>query len=163
VYKSDGGEGGKTVAQYPTAVWLGRRIQALRTAQGWSVRALAKHAAMPHNNLLKIERGESNIPIETLARVARALGVPLAALFQEGPVRLEVDVVTQTVAHAVTEAQAAGAALVEVTQALARLWGQLCASSSPDNRVLSLVPSGALGLLYTVLPRRGTYAAAYGR
>lgn len=70
--------------RYPAAVRVGVKIQALRERHGLSGRALAKRAQMPHNNLLKIERGESSPPIETYARIARALGVPLHRLFVEG-------------------------------------------------------------------------------
>lgn len=65
------------MGRYPYAAQVGLRLQALRERQGLSVRALAKKAQMPHNNLLKIERGETNVPIETLARLADALGVNL--------------------------------------------------------------------------------------
>ena len=66
--------------RYPTAARIGMRIQVLREQQGLSVRGLAKKAAMPHNNLLKVEAGAWNTPIETLARIARALDVELHIL-----------------------------------------------------------------------------------
>lgn len=71
--------------RYPTAASIGLRIRALRERRGLSVRELAKRANMVHTNLRKIEQGQSDTPIETLARVARVLGVSLGELCTDLP------------------------------------------------------------------------------
>lgn len=70
----------KQGVRYPCAAYIGVKIQQLREAQGVSIRGLAKKAMMPHTQLLKIEAGTTNSPIETLARIAEALEVPLSVL-----------------------------------------------------------------------------------
>jgi len=74
----------------PPQVRVGRRIAALRVAQHLSVRALARRAGMPHNNLLKIERGGSAPPITTYNNLATALSVDLGVLWGEEPVHADV-------------------------------------------------------------------------
>lgn len=69
--------------RYPTAAWIGERIRALREQAGLSMRQLGKAAHLTHSHILKIERGELNIPIETLARIAQALNVSLAEVVRK--------------------------------------------------------------------------------
>ncbi len=62
--------------------WLGRRIRELRTqrAEQWSQGDLARRAKISPSYLSMIERGQRVPNLETLAVVARALGVPFAEL-----------------------------------------------------------------------------------
>ena len=54
---------------------LGRVVGDLRTERGLSVEDLADRAGVHHAYLQAIERGERNISLGTLRRLAEALGV----------------------------------------------------------------------------------------
>jgi XRE family transcriptional regulator, aerobic/anaerobic benzoate catabolism transcriptional regulator len=59
---------------------LGRTVRALRAGGGLSQQALAARAGLSPRFVSQLEAGEGNISVGKLAEVARALGVPLAAL-----------------------------------------------------------------------------------
>ncbi len=63
---------------------LGRRIEQLRTAQRMSRATLAEKAGLDRSDLWRIEKGlgPKSIGIDRLERIARALKVPLASLFE---------------------------------------------------------------------------------
>jgi transcriptional regulator with XRE-family HTH domain len=61
---------------------LGRRIRALRERRGWSQERLADEAHLDRSYMSGIERGVRNVSILNLAKIARALSVPLTDLFQ---------------------------------------------------------------------------------
>jgi transcriptional regulator with XRE-family HTH domain len=64
-------------------VRIGRRVERLRTQQGFSQRELAKRARVTQPYLSQLEQGQrSNPSVAVLTRVARALGVPVAALLE---------------------------------------------------------------------------------
>jgi transcriptional regulator with XRE-family HTH domain len=54
---------------------LGRRIRVLRAARGWTQEALAEVAGLHRNYIGHVERGELNISVAQLARIARDLDV----------------------------------------------------------------------------------------
>jgi transcriptional regulator with XRE-family HTH domain len=60
---------------------LGLRIVEMRRASGTTQEELAVLLAMDARDLRRIEAGESNVTVDTLVRIAEALGVPVAALF----------------------------------------------------------------------------------
>ena len=60
---------------------IGRRVQQLRRARGISQEALAERAALHRNYVGSVERGERDIGIVALSRLAHALGVSLAEFF----------------------------------------------------------------------------------
>lgn len=62
---------------------VGRRIRYYRLKRGWSQEKLAEMADMDRTHVGRIERGEKNIGIENLARLARVLGVRVAGLVKE--------------------------------------------------------------------------------
>jgi len=62
---------------------LGRRIKQLRQGRGWTQDRLAAEAHIHRNYLGGVERGERNPTVTSTARIARALDVPIAALFQD--------------------------------------------------------------------------------
>src|SRR5271163_4620928 len=65
---------------------LSRRIRNLRYAKGWGPDELASRAKISRTALYQIERGNTNKPqAGTLMRICRALGVPLEALLETGP------------------------------------------------------------------------------
>jgi len=62
---------------------LGVRIRQLRQQRGWTQDRLAAEAAVHRNYLGGVERGERNPTITSVARIAKALEVPIATLFEE--------------------------------------------------------------------------------
>ncbi|MBV4356306.1 helix-turn-helix domain-containing protein [Pinibacter aurantiacus] len=60
---------------------LGKRIKDLRNVQGFSQEDLAYEADIPLSQVGRIERGEINPTISTLAAIATALRVELKEIF----------------------------------------------------------------------------------
>lgn len=65
-------------------VTLGKRIRQLRLRTGLSQEKFAARAGLDRTYYAGIERGERNPSIKQLAKIARAIDVPLPALFIEG-------------------------------------------------------------------------------
>ena len=59
---------------------LGGAIRATRKAHGLSQEALADAAGIDRSHMGKIERGERNVSVLNVARVADALGTSIASL-----------------------------------------------------------------------------------
>src|SRR5258705_13409711 len=66
---------------------LARRIRREREARGWSLAGLAERAGVSKAMLSKIERAEASPTAATLARIATAYGLTMAALFEQTPER----------------------------------------------------------------------------
>ena len=64
---------------------FGRTIRRLRRQRGLSQEALAERAGMHLNHLSSIERGERNPGLLSVLKIARALDLPIASLFDEFP------------------------------------------------------------------------------
>lgn len=62
---------------------LGRRIRQLRTDKGWSQERLAEEAGMHRTYMWGIEQGMRNPSVRHLIRLAEALGISIAALFDQ--------------------------------------------------------------------------------
>ena len=62
---------------------LAVRIRELRHAKGWSQKWLAEEAGIHRTYLGGIETARRNPSLRNLIRIARALGVTVAGLFQE--------------------------------------------------------------------------------
>jgi transcriptional regulator with XRE-family HTH domain len=60
------------------------RIRNLQNAKGWSQERLAEEAGMHRTYLGVIEVARRNPSRRNLIRIARALNVPVARLFQDG-------------------------------------------------------------------------------
>lgn len=60
---------------------LGQAIRATRVKRGYSQEGLARYAGIDRSYFVAIERGEFNITIETLLRVAVVLDVAAPELF----------------------------------------------------------------------------------
>jgi transcriptional regulator with XRE-family HTH domain len=60
---------------------LGRRVRALRTELAISQEDLADRADVHRNYVSSVERGERDVGIVVLGRLATALGLSLAELF----------------------------------------------------------------------------------
>jgi len=64
---------------------LGERVRMLRNRRGMSRRVLAQHAKLSERYLAQLEAGKGNGSIVLLRRIARALGLPVTQLVNEGP------------------------------------------------------------------------------
>lgn len=62
---------------------LGQRIRDLRTEQGFSQEAFADKCGVHRTFMGTVERGESNLSFQNIARVATTLGVSLSRLFSD--------------------------------------------------------------------------------
>jgi transcriptional regulator with XRE-family HTH domain len=62
---------------------LGQRIRELRSTQGYSQEGFADRCGVHRTFMGTVERGESNLSFENIARVARGLGITLSALFSD--------------------------------------------------------------------------------
>jgi len=60
---------------------LGQRIRELRTEHGYSQEAFADKCGVHRTFMGTVERGESNLSFQNIAKVATTLGVPLSTLF----------------------------------------------------------------------------------
>lgn len=56
---------------------MGAQLRALREAKGYTTRQLAELASLDHSHIAKIERGMYNLRIDTLDKVASALGAEI--------------------------------------------------------------------------------------
>ena len=59
---------------------IGQRIRGVRKRKGLTITALAERAGMKRPNLSRLERGKHRPSLDTLERIAEALGVPVAEL-----------------------------------------------------------------------------------
>ena len=62
---------------------LGQRIRELRSAQGYSQEGFADKCGVHRTFMGTVERGESNLSFQNIAKVATTLGVSLAELFSD--------------------------------------------------------------------------------
>lgn len=62
---------------------FGYRVKEIRERLGWSQEKLAERARLDTTYISGIERGHRNPGLNTLNRVARALGTPLPALLAD--------------------------------------------------------------------------------
>lgn len=56
---------------------IGSRLRALREEQGLTTRELAEKAGIDHSHIAKIERGAYNLRVDTLYKLATALGAKI--------------------------------------------------------------------------------------
>ena len=61
---------------------FGERVRSLRLQRGWSQEDLAERAGLHRNYVGGMERGERNVALINIHRVAGALEVDVAKLFQ---------------------------------------------------------------------------------
>ncbi len=64
---------------------IASNLKQIRTKRGISLSALAEAAGLSKSTLSALERGQGNPSLDTLWTLARALNVPLHALFTEHP------------------------------------------------------------------------------
>jgi transcriptional regulator with XRE-family HTH domain len=61
---------------------FGNRVRQLRQEKGWSQEELADYSHLDRSYIGCVERGERNISIENICKIAKALGYSAAALFE---------------------------------------------------------------------------------
>ena len=62
---------------------VGRAVRALRTEAGYSQESFADACRFHRTFIGSVERGESNVSLDNLERIARTLKVPLSRLFRD--------------------------------------------------------------------------------
>lgn len=62
---------------------IGQRIRKYRTKLGLSQERLAEYAGCHETYIGQVERGEKNATLESIEKIASALGVPLSRLFEK--------------------------------------------------------------------------------
>ena len=65
-----------------TLVKIGNNIRRIRLNQGLSQEALALNSGIDRSYLGGIERGEHNVAVINLEKIAHALEIPIASLFK---------------------------------------------------------------------------------
>ena len=65
------------------AKYVGQRIRNFRTGKGLSQEKLAELSGCHPTYIGQLERGEKNATLESIERIASALGVPLSKLFEK--------------------------------------------------------------------------------
>ena len=68
-----------------TLTQLGQKIRAAREAAGYSQEGLAAAAGLSRAYFGRLERGQENLSVLTLEKVAAVLGLPLSAFFEGIP------------------------------------------------------------------------------
>jgi transcriptional regulator with XRE-family HTH domain len=63
---------------------LAERIKSLRRSMQWSQEELAERASLQRSYLADLERGYRNPSVRTLVKIANAMHVSVAALFERG-------------------------------------------------------------------------------
>jgi transcriptional regulator with XRE-family HTH domain len=66
---------------------IARRVRQLRDGAGYSLEALAERSGVSRSNISLIERGQSSPTAAVLDKLAAALGVTLASLFEDEAAR----------------------------------------------------------------------------
>lgn len=69
--------------QDPALVALGEAIRRVRLSMGISQEKLALLAEVDRSYVGRVERGDNNVAVLTLARLAQALDISIAKLMQE--------------------------------------------------------------------------------
>jgi transcriptional regulator with XRE-family HTH domain len=77
----------------PALVGLGAAIRAARLAKGLSQEALAELAGIDRSYMGGIERGEHNLAIMNLLKIADALGVKASSLLDEADTEFSMNLV----------------------------------------------------------------------
>ena len=70
------------MARDPDLLTLGTRIRALRSERGWSQEGFADRCGLDRTYIGGIERGERNLAVLNILRIARTLGVSVGDLFK---------------------------------------------------------------------------------
>jgi transcriptional regulator with XRE-family HTH domain len=77
-----GKKGAAKQAGLEAQVQLGERVRRLREKRGWSQEGFAHEGGLGRSFAGAIERGEKDVRLSTLAKLAKALGVSLSQLLK---------------------------------------------------------------------------------
>jgi transcriptional regulator with XRE-family HTH domain len=66
---------------------LGRVVREQRTARGFSQEAFADHIGVHRTYMGAVERGELNISLDNIEKIARGLGITISTMFVEAEKR----------------------------------------------------------------------------
>jgi transcriptional regulator with XRE-family HTH domain len=58
------------------------KLKALRNERGWTQPVLARRAGVSHGYIARLETGRHDPKLSTLAKLAKALGVPVTELLE---------------------------------------------------------------------------------
>ncbi|MCI0700586.1 MAG: helix-turn-helix domain-containing protein [Planctomycetia bacterium] len=72
------------MATDPLAVRFGQRLRQLREAKGWSQEELATRATLHRTHISLIESAQRSVQLDTVEKLASALGIPPSDLFLSG-------------------------------------------------------------------------------
>lgn len=64
---------------------FGARVRELREQKGWSQEEFARFCKLHRTYIGSIERGERNVSLKNIVRLAKILNVPVGYLFREEP------------------------------------------------------------------------------
>lgn len=73
--------------RYDPKISFGLRLAQLRKARGWSQERLALESGVARSYLGGVERGQRNLSLVNICRLADTLGLPPAALLDFGAVK----------------------------------------------------------------------------
>lgn len=71
---------GATREPIAVAAEFGGRVRARRLALGWSLERLAEHSGLHWTYVGSVERGERNVSLVNIVRLAAALGIDVGVL-----------------------------------------------------------------------------------
>ena len=74
---------GRTPQPVPAALEFGRRVRRRRHELGWSIEHLAEQCGLHWTYVGSVERGERNLSLVNICRLARALDVNAASLVED--------------------------------------------------------------------------------
>jgi len=113
----------KTIQHDEIVTRFAERLRQLRLERGMSQAELAQQAQVTTNYISRLERGGAAAGIDLAARLALALGVPVAELLPTSSVQDDLTVMRQQVKKMCDELVKSGdrAVLLVLTQVLARL------------------------------------------
>lgn len=67
--------------KHPALIKIGKRIRELRKAKGFSQESFAYEVGLDRTYMGSVERGERNIAVINLIRIAKALKIEIGELF----------------------------------------------------------------------------------
>ncbi len=79
--RCEGGTYPKLAPMHDIRTRFGARIRQLRNDRGWSQEELADRAGLHRTYIGSVERGEQNLSLVNIERLAATLGISLAELF----------------------------------------------------------------------------------
>lgn len=70
------------MAKFDAKAAFGRRVRQIRESRGWSQERLAAEVGLDRSYVGGVERGERNISLENICKLAKAMDIKPAALLE---------------------------------------------------------------------------------